>query len=303
MRSAALTAALRAIGPRWQQDIRAAGVRTKALYEPLLAEASARQCGIQIDRDIPYGTHPRQILDVYRPMDARGAAVVVFVHGGAFIRGTKDTSVQMWSNVLRWFAQQGFVGVNVEYRLADAADYPGGAQDVARACGWVQAHIDKFGGTPHRVCLMGHSAGGTHVASYACDPVMGCNPKAHALVLVSARLRADVRANNPNAQGVRAYFGVRADQLDGVSPVTYAAGLTLPVLIVNAQYENPWLDVYGLEFALAIGQARGVAPLHVTMADHNHVSIVAHFNSGERWLGDQIVEFFARATGDACAAQ
>ena len=46
----------------------------------------------------------------------------------------------MYDNVLFWFARQGCVGINVEYRLAPQTTYPGGAEDVASALGWVQQH-------------------------------------------------------------------------------------------------------------------------------------------------------------------
>ncbi|WP_353236224.1 alpha/beta hydrolase [Diaphorobacter ruginosibacter] len=294
-----LTAQLRAIGAAWRGNIREAGDRTKALYAPLLA--SAPKAHVRVDRNQRYGEHERQVLDIYRPgtLPHGPAPVIAFVHGGAFVRGAKDISDDMYGNVLTWFARQGCIGVNVEYRLAQDAPYPGGAQDVAQACGWIARHIHQWDGDAGRVCLVGHSAGGTHAAAYACDPAVGGAPQVQALVLVSARLRADVRADNPNAAGVRAYFGDDAAQLDAHSPTTHAARLQLPVLVVTAEFENPWLDVYGLEFAHAVGQARKAAPLHLSVADHNHVSIMAHFNTQERWLGDQILLFCERAFGKA----
>ena len=51
----------------------------------------------------------------------------------------------------------------------------------------------------------------------------------------------------------------------------------------------------GLEYALAVGRARGVAPLHLALVDHNHVSMVTHFNTEEQFLGEQILAFFERA--------
>lgn len=292
-RPEALTRALREIGPAWAADIRAAGDRTKALYLPYLA--AAPRSGIEEQRDIAYGTHPRQVLDVYRPAGAARAPVIAFVHGGAFVRGTKDLNGEMYGNVLRWFARHGCVGVNVEYRLAPDAPYPAGAEDVALACRWIERHIAEHGGDPARLCLVGHSAGGTHAASYACDPALDayeCLPRG--LVLISARLRADVRPENPNAQGVRAYFGSDPDQLAQRSPVHHANRLTLPVFVVHAEFENPLLDLYALEFCHAVAQAQGRAPWHAVLADHNHVSVMAHFNTEEQWLGEQILAFCER---------
>ena len=292
-RPATATARLREIGPRWQRDIRLAGDDTRAFYLPLLD--AAPRGGVTVARNIAYGTHARQVLDVYRPPGAQRAPVIAFVHGGAFVRGNKDVNAGMYANVLTWFARHGVVGVNVEYRLAPESPYPGGAADVALACRWIAQHVGEHGGDAGRLCLIGHSAGGTHVATLTCDPdpdVVALPPHgARCIVLVSARLRADALAVNPNAEGVRAYFGADAARYDVRSPVSHAARLDLPVLVINAQYDNPLLDVYGLEFALNLARARGVAPLHIALPDHNHVSIVAHFNTSEQWLGEEIVVF------------
>lgn len=241
---------------------------------------------------------------MHRRAGVRGAPVIAFVHGGAFVRGAKDAGDGTYGNVLDWFAEQGCVGVNVEYRLAPEAAYPEGALDVAAACAWIRANAAVHGGDPERLCLVGHSAGGTHVATLACDPhpAVRAAPRhgARSLVLLSARLRADLLATNPNADGVRAYLGAGLGEggdgsglLDARSPVAHAARIDAPVLVVNAEFENPLLDLYGLEFALAVGRARGAAPLHVTLADHNHVSLVAHMGTEERWLGDAILRFAA----------
>ncbi len=293
-RSNAIDTLLREVGPSWHRDIRSAGDRVKAAYLPLLMSAP---CGdVAVAHELAYGPHPRQLLDIYRPRAARGAPVVIFVHGGAFVRGAKDINTAMYANVLTWFARQGCVGVNVEYRLAPEAAHPQGALDVAAACAWVSEHIRDFGGDPRSICLIGHSAGGTHAATFACDPALASLQRdLCCLVLVSARLRADTLAENPNASGVRAYFGDDTTRYEALAPMAYAHHLKMPVFIASAQYENPLLDVYALEFAHRIALAHRVAPRHMTIADHNHVSIMAHFNSGEQLLGEQILDFFEAA--------
>jgi len=290
-----LRAVLADIGPQWASDIAACSQRIKDVYDPLLARAS--KGGIAVARDLAYGGHARQVLDVFSPHGARAAPVAVFVHGGAFVRGGKRATDELYDNVLYWFARQGFVGVNIEYRLAPEAPYPCGAQDLARALDWVHRQIGAHGGDPARVLLIGHSAGGTHAASYACDPALGyLGRDVAALVLISARLRADQLPANPNAPGVRAYFGDDPTLYDFRSPVSHAAHCRLPVLVAAAEYENPLLDIYALEFAYRLASVHGRAPRFVQMKGHNHMSIVAHFNTDEETLGRTILEFFAATT-------
>ncbi|OUL99957.1 alpha/beta hydrolase [Variovorax sp. JS1663] len=288
---AALRALMADIGPRWASDLPGHSQQVKDAYAPLLA--AAPKDGIAVTRDVAYGPHARHRLDLFRPVGTSRAPVVAFVHGGAFVRGDKRTSTEIYDNVLYWFARQGFVGANIEYRLAPEAPYPEGALDVASAMAWLHGRVAEFGGDPARMYLIGHSAGGTHVAGYTLDP--GLRPgacHARAIVLVSARLEADQSPANPNAPGVRAYFGDDISRYAARSPMRLADRPGMPVLIALAEFENPLLDVYALGFAHRLAAAGGRAPRVVQMRGHNHMSIMAHFNSGEEALGREIVGFF-----------
>lgn len=281
------------IGPIWGRDIQKHRELVFGLYAPLLA--AAPKAGVQVERDVAYGDHPRRRLDAFRPAGARHADVVVFVHGGAFVRGDKRATEHVYDNVLYWLARQGCVGFNIEYRLAPDTRYPGGAEDVAAAVAWVRGHAGEHGGNPERIFLVGHSAGATHVAAYACDPAVRPpgGPGVAGVVLISGRLRIDARADNPNAAAVRAYFGDDESLYAARSPVTHAAKLDVPVCIAIAEYENPLLDVYGAEMLHRVADARNRAPRFLRLSGHNHFSIVAHFNTGEEILGREMLEFFA----------
>lgn len=280
------------IGPVWGQDIPKHRDLVWAAFDPLLRAAPKTRA--RVTRDLSYGPHPRHVLDLYRPAGVEGAApIVVFVHGGAFIRGNKNATEEGYGNVLTWFARQGYLGINMEYRLATDAPYPGGAEDVARVIAWIQEHAGAHGGDPERIFLVGHSAGGTHVATYAYDPALKHFGRgAKGIVLVSPRLRADVLPENPNAAGVRAYFGPDETKYDALSPVTHGHLSAMPTFIVVAEYENPLIDVYGAElfYRMSLAQRRAIRFLRLTR--HNHISIVAHFNTSEEILGREMLDFF-----------
>ena len=160
---------------------------------------------------------------------------------------------------------------------------------------WIEAHIGEHGGDPTRILLIGHSAGGTHVAGYMLDPDIGSPPASSVMgmVLISGRLRADLRPENPNAQNVAAYFGADPSLLERRSPVTHAARCRCPVFIAIAEHENRFLDVYGAEFHFRLAEARGRAARFLQLPRHNHTSIVAHVNTGEDILGSAIRAFAA----------
>jgi acetyl esterase/lipase len=298
----ALRALMAEVGPVWAHDMRRHRDRVWAAFEPGLR--TAPQDGVTCERDLRYGDHPRQVLDVYRPStdgdgsspDAHGGRrlrpVIVFVHGGAFVRGERNISEVAYANVLTWFARQGLVGVNMEYRLAPEAPWPAGADDIAGVVRWLKAHAAEHGGDAGSIVLVGHSSGGTHVATYAFDADAGyLGNGVRGVVLLSARLRADRLPVNPNAPGVEAYFGRDDALLDRRSPVSHAHRSTIPTLIAVAEFENPLLDVYAAEMAQRLGAARGHLPRFLQLRGHNHISVVAHFNTGEELLGREILAF------------
>jgi len=117
--------------------------------------------------DIAYGSHPRQRLDVYSPLDARTAApVFVFFYGGAWTSGTRG----FYRFVGEAMAARGIVTVVPDYRLHPEVRFPDFLDDSARAVRWALDHAAKHGGDPSRVFIGGHSAGAYNAAMVAFDP-------------------------------------------------------------------------------------------------------------------------------------
>ncbi|HWE36780.1 MAG TPA: alpha/beta hydrolase [Isosphaeraceae bacterium] len=116
----------------------------------LLSEAQAQD----VRRDIPYGDHERQVLDVYSPPGAKGRPVVFWIHGGGWQTGDKaDVQVKP-----RAFVEKGLVFVSTNYRLLPAVDMATIVRDVAKSVRWVHDHIAEYGGDPDRLLVLGHSA-------------------------------------------------------------------------------------------------------------------------------------------------
>ncbi len=279
------------IGPIWASDIRRHHQIVVEAYTPLVA--AAPKGGIKVKRDLAYGGHPRQRLDVFQPENADRAPVVIFIHGGAFVRGEKSLNGEIYDNVLYYFARHGMVGVNIEFRLAPESVFPGGAEDVGLAVEWARGNALNYGGDPERLFLIGHSAGGSHVATYAFDPNVAAKPgpEVAGLIFISGRVRVDVRPDNPNADAVKAYFGDSRAVYDSRSPVNYSELCNLPALIAIAEYENPYLDVYGAEMFYRMSVARKRAPRFIQVAGHNHTSIVAHLNTADESFGLELLDF------------
>jgi acetyl esterase/lipase len=118
--------------------------------------------------DLAYGDQPRQRLDVYRPHNTppAGAPVVIFFYGGYWQYGEKND----YRFVADALTSRGFVAVLPDYRLYPAVRFPAFVEDGASALRWTHDNIERFGGDPRRVYLMGHSAGAHIAALLTLDP-------------------------------------------------------------------------------------------------------------------------------------
>jgi acetyl esterase/lipase len=290
-----LYALMREIGPRWGTDVPG---HVRLMIEKFSAVLKdAPRDGMTVRRDVAYGDHPRQTVDIFLPETAETSrAAVLFVHGGAFLDGNKNRSEEIYSNVLHYFGRHGIVGVNIGYRLGGEAKYPGATQDVAAAVSWVRDHAAELGVDPNRIFLMGHSAGCAHIGSYAYDkryhPAGG--PGIRGLIVVSGRVRADNYSDNPNARKVETYYETAdPEKLDALSPVSHVSADSVATFIAWGEYENPLLDMHCAELAFRLGQAKRRAPPLLWLKGHNHTSTIAHMNTAEEALGRAILDFMS----------
>ena len=57
-----------------------------------LGQAGGQQYNCQTFFDLSYGTHERQVVDLFVPENASGdLGLVLFIHGGAWIQGDKES--------------------------------------------------------------------------------------------------------------------------------------------------------------------------------------------------------------------
>jgi acetyl esterase/lipase len=132
-----------------------------------LQETAAR---LEVERflDVAYYDGPdadpvRHRLDLFVPKGLANYPTVLFVHGGAWAVGDKCCA-GLYTTVAEFLAGQGVAVAMTNYRLSPDVQHPEHIKDVARAFAWVHRHIAEHGGSPERLFLAGHSAGG-HLVS------------------------------------------------------------------------------------------------------------------------------------------
>lgn len=99
-------------------------------------------------------------LDLVRPHGKGPFPVVVFVHGGGWVMGSRKTYLPYMVAPV----EQGYVAVAVSYRLAPQHPFPAALHDVKCAIRWLRANAAQFGIDAERIGVVGYSAGGNLVS-------------------------------------------------------------------------------------------------------------------------------------------
>jgi acetyl esterase/lipase len=96
--------------------------------------------------------------DVIRPSDKQTHPVVLWLHGGALIWGSRS---RIHPEQLARYVREGFAVVAIDYRLAPETKLPAIVEDLKDAYAWIRrAGPDLFHADPNRIVVVGHSAGG-----------------------------------------------------------------------------------------------------------------------------------------------
>ncbi|HEY0954579.1 MAG TPA: alpha/beta hydrolase [Roseateles sp.] len=268
----------------------------QALYAPLLAQQPTE--GVLCLTSQRYGAHERQVLDVYRPT-AEGAAprpLLLFFHGGGFIRGDKAHK----ANIGWHLARHGVVAVLPNYRLAPEHRWPAGPEDVAAAVAWAREHAASLGADPQRIFLMGESAGAAHVAAATLLRRFGVQVRG--VILSSGPYNARLERLSRAAFGVAtpdprndAYFGTDdADALAAMSIVEQIDATPFPLLVCYAERDLVQMQVQAGELFARLAGRHGFTPELCVIAQHNHFSQTLAVNTGDASLSGPVLDFIGR---------
>lgn len=201
--------------------------------------ATAPRSGIAISRDLPYGENPRQRIDVYAPLRSAAerldAPVVVFLYGGGWTEGSKS----QYGFVARALAARGIVTIVPDYRLYPEVRFPTFIEDAARATRWARDHARHYGGDPHRLVLVGHSAGAYLAAMLTLDPhylnVVGLDPAQDLAGCVGIAGPYDFLPLGTDE--LRSIFGPESG-LGRTQPINFVTGKAPPMLLITGKRDN-----------------------------------------------------------------
>ena len=155
-------------------------------------------------------------LDVYYPKDKKEFATVVWFHGGGLKGGNRS--------VPRALQNRGIAVVAVNYRLHPKVKAPAYIEDAAAAVVWTFKHIKNYGGSPRRIYVSGHSAGGYLTSMVGLDKrwlaahdldanaIAGLIPyRGHTITHFTVRAERGIDGKQPIVDALAPLFHVRKD--------------------------------------------------------------------------------------------
>ena len=122
--------------------------------------AAEERFTIQVSRDIEFAKvdgHSLK-LDLYRPEGATSPPLIVWVHGGAWRAGSKN------SMPLGELVKRGYAIASVDYRLSPVAKFPAQVHDCKAAIRFLRAKAKQYDFDASQIGIAGSSAGGHLVA-------------------------------------------------------------------------------------------------------------------------------------------
>lgn len=129
-------------------------------------------------------------LDLYMPTSLGTAhTLAVWVHGGAWMRGSKNETLSKNGNLVASLLNEGVAVAAVNYRLSGEAIYPAAPNDINDAINFLVDNSDNLKLSAEHVIMMGRSAGG-HLASLLTTsnnddvPFLNVKPRYHVIGMV-----------------------------------------------------------------------------------------------------------------------
>jgi acetyl esterase/lipase len=179
-------------------------------------------------------------MDVYFPEAGGPWPLLVYVHGGAWLRGDKSEA----AGFARGMTAQGYLVVSLNYRLYPSGRFPAMIQDVKCAIRSLRAHAGEYNLDPNRIGAIGVSAGGHLVAllgtadeSAGWDVGEYLDQSSRVQAVVAMAPPTDLRRNFPNAD-MELMRQTGEVNLAEASPINHVTADDPPFLLIHGDRDS-----------------------------------------------------------------
>ena len=239
------------------------------------ASETARQM-LGAPERIAYGDSEHERLDFFRAVPALRSAtkhtpapINIFVHGGAWLRGSAAETALVAEAMVRAGAHAVVIDfINVDQSGGDLTPM---AEQVARAIAWTWRNAESFGGDRERLYVSAHSSG-AHLA--ACALTLGWREQKLPANFCKGALLVggmyDLEPVRLSARSAYVKFTEQAEQR--LSPQRHIDGVTMPLIIAYGTCETPEFQRQSRDFFAGLKADRKDAEL-IVAEGYNHFEL------------------------------
>jgi acetyl esterase/lipase len=243
--------------------------------------------GPVILRDLPYVTngHQRQKLDLYLSKSEEKLPLIIRIHGGAWLAGSKE--MEGPGDYIR----RGYAVASINYRLSQHAIFPAQIEDCKAAVRYLRANAQKYNLDPNRFAVWGSSAGG-HLAAllgttgdineFDVGENLSVSSRVQAVVdyfgptdflqIETHRLPEGMVHNIPDSPESKLIGGLIVDnpeKAEKANPITYITKDAPPFLIIHGD-KDPLVPHHQSELLEAALKKAGVPVIFYTVKGGGH---------------------------------
>jgi acetyl esterase/lipase len=278
---------------------------------------------LQTRKDVEYAVHDGVSLkgDLYQQASGAAHPAMIFIHGGGFRGGSKNSYGNGWGLYL---AARGISVFAIDYRLFTATQtaYPQALLDCKAAVQYLRGNAAALGIDPNRIGVGGDSAGATLAAliaftqdspefanKYPTDAYASASTKVKVVVPMYAiqdMMSWEMISQKAGKGALEGFFGGAPDAMPGAyletSPLVYAregSKMLGDLAVPNAGLKIPWFMAWGtadmvvppenqsVAMAAALKEA-GVNVTAIPVPKQNHFWFVATQVTGKH--GEPVCE-------------
>lgn len=209
-----------------------------------------------------YGSHERNVFDLWKATSDSPTPVVVFIHGGGFRAGDKS---QLPAPLLDGCLKSGISVAAVNYRLSPGVSFPAHYMDCSRAIQTLRLNAKEWNLDPTRFGATGGSAGagtslwlGFHddlADPKSDDPVLRQSTRLTCMAVNGAQSTYDPRVIKQIVGGrahehpaLEGFYGLKSEELDtpkahkmyeDAAPITHLSAGDPPVIAFYSEPRGP----------------------------------------------------------------
>ncbi len=227
--------------------------------------------------DIPYAPQERTKLD-YFPSGENNAPLLVFIHGGYWIRNSRD----MFSFLAAGPNAHGVNFISVGYTLAPQAKLTQIAGEIDQSLTWLADHASELGFDRDRIFISGWSAGG-HLAALA---------GGHSAVAGALPISGIFDLEPLSLNYVNDTLQFTPSEIEMLSPFRRLGKAKVPMRLVAGGNELPELQRQTRDYAQA-ARTLGLKVRDEVLPGHHHFSILDELAKPDGGITRELLKLIA----------